>query len=53
MKRAPQSNPIKNAEPLRVPIVESYLDELQLANQAKNDDFSANQKPAFNGYTEK
>ena len=28
MKRAPQSNPIANAEPLRVHIVETYPDEL-------------------------
>ena len=35
MKRTPQSNPITNAEPLRVPIVEAYLDELQPVNQAK------------------
>ena len=36
MKRAMQSKPITNAEPLRVPILESYPDELQPVNQAKN-----------------
>ena len=35
MKRAPQSNPFTNVEPLRVPIVEAYPDELQPLNQAK------------------
>ena len=29
MKNASQSKPLTNAEPLRVPIVESYPDELQ------------------------
>ena len=33
MKSAPQSNPFINAEPLRVPIVEAYADELQRVNQ--------------------
>ena len=36
MKRAPQSKSITNEEPLRVPIVEEYLDEIQPVNQAKN-----------------
>ena len=35
MKRAPQSKPIKNTEPLRVPILEAYPDEPQPVNQAK------------------
>ena len=35
MKRAPQSNPITNAEPLRVPILQAYPDGLQPVNQAK------------------
>ena len=35
MKWAPQSNPITNAEPLRVPIVKAYSDELQPVNQSK------------------
>ena len=34
-KRTPQSNPVTNAEPLRVTIVEAYLYELQPVNQAK------------------
>ena len=54
MKRAPQSKPITNSEPLRVPIIDSYPDELKPPNQAKNPImFSANQKPAFNSYTKK
>ena len=36
MKKTLQSKPTTNAEPLRVPIVEAYLDELQPVNQAKN-----------------
>ena len=35
MKRTPQSNPFNNAEPVRVPIVGEYPDELQPVNQAK------------------
>ena len=35
MKRTPQSNPFTNVEPLRVTILEAYLDELQPVNQAK------------------
>ena len=34
-KRSPQSKPITNEELLRVPIVETYPDELQPVNQAK------------------
>ena len=34
MKITPQSNKITNAEPLRVPIIESYPDELQPVDQA-------------------
>ena len=36
MKRAPQSKPITNTDPLRVPIVEAHPDEIQPVNQAKN-----------------
>ena len=39
IKRTPQSNPVTNAEPLRVPIVEAYPDKLQPVNQAKNGNF--------------
>ena len=35
MKRTPKSNPVTTAEPLRVPIVGAYPDELQPVNQAK------------------
>ena len=35
MKRTPQSNSFTNVEPLRVTILEAYLDELQPVNQAK------------------
>ena len=45
MKSAPQSKPFSNAEPLRVPIVESYPDEFQTSNPAKNIFFSTNQMP--------
>ena len=48
IKKTPKSNPFTNAEPLRVTIVGAYPDELQLVNQAKIDNFSANQKPTFN-----
>ena len=51
IKMAPQSKPIKNAEPLRVTIVDTYTDELQPLNQSKKRSFSNNQKPAFNSYT--
>ena len=49
MKRTPQSNPVTNAEPLRLPIVGEYLDELQTVNQAKETMILlANQNPTFN-----
>ena len=35
MKRAPQQNPFTNAQPLKVPFVEAYPDELQPVNQEK------------------
>ena len=35
MERAPQSKPITNGEPMRVPIIEACPDELQPVNQAK------------------
>ena len=35
MKMSPQSKPITNAEPMRLPIVEAYPYELQPVNQAK------------------
>ena len=35
MKRTPKSNKVTNTEPLRVPIVGAYPDELQPVNQAK------------------
>ena len=46
MKSALQSKKLNNVEPLTVPIVETYTDEIQPVNQAKNPiTFSANQKP--------
>ena len=36
MKKTPQSNPVTNAEPLRVPIVGAYPYKLQPVNQEKN-----------------
>ena len=36
MNHSSQSNPFINVEPLRVPIVEAYSEELQPVHQAKN-----------------
>ena len=35
IKIVPQSKPFTNAEPLRVPTLEAYPDEIQPVNQAK------------------
>ena len=35
MKRTLQSNPVTNAEPLVLPMIGAYLDELQPVNQVK------------------
>ena len=43
---SPQSEPITNAEPMSVPIVYSYPDELQPVNQAKNKLFCFSQTEA-------
>ena len=54
MKTSPQSNPITNEEPMRLPIVEAYPDEIQPVNQEiKINKISANHNPAFNSYTKK
>ena len=39
MKIATQSKPVTDEEPLRVPIVNAYTEEIQPFNPAKNDDF--------------
>ena len=51
MKSAPQSKLFSNAEPLRVPIADSYPDELHQCTQQIGDNLSTNQKREFNSYT--
>ena len=48
MKSTLQSNPVINAEPLRLPILGAYTDELQPVNQGKTIILSSNHKPSFN-----
>ena len=49
MKNASQSNPFTNAEPLRMPIVDTYPEELQPVHPEKNDFFPTKKK--FSSYT--
>ena len=51
MKNASQSKPFINAEPLRLPIVEAYPEEIQQAHLAKKLKFSNKQK--LSSYTKK